>query len=199
MSSRWPGWNFHGPTLVMKLSLFKVYYNNYFDYFMLHVLTLHMHASSICYTRAHYYSWSISLCGQLTVLICRTEKQMLNSRWMQCIFAGGSKPTWLYEECEMWCLLYSPWKLSSIAKQKFAITLDNYTFTCGASLKLKTSFFFEWSLTWNAMNLWRSCTYSMNYNLVCMYCCNEDDFVARERCYPQCEQCKHKAPVKKRV
>ena len=35
-----------------------------------------------------------------------------------------------YKEC------YQPLKLSSIAKQELAIILDDYTFTCGADLKL---------------------------------------------------------------
>ena len=38
------------------------------------------------------------------------------------------------EECGMWCLLYSPRKLSSIARQELVTILDDYTFTCGATL-----------------------------------------------------------------
>ena len=37
-------------------------------------------------------------------------------------------------EGEMWHLLYSPQKLSSTARQEFATLLDDYTFTCDASL-----------------------------------------------------------------
>ena len=38
------------------------------------------------------------------------------------------------EECCMWCLLHSPRKLSSTARQELVGILDDYTFTCGATL-----------------------------------------------------------------
>lgn len=38
------------------------------------------------------------------------------------------------EECGMWHLLYSPIKLSSIARQGLVTILDDYTLTCGATL-----------------------------------------------------------------
>ena len=39
--------------------------------------------------------------------------------------------------------------------------------------------------------------YSMNYEPICIHCCSEDNLVSVQGCYPQCESCTHKEPVKK--
>ncbi len=38
------------------------------------------------------------------------------------------------EECEMWRLLYSPHKLTSTARQELSALLEDFTYTCGATL-----------------------------------------------------------------
>ena len=37
-------------------------------------------------------------------------------------------------ECEMWCLLYSPHMISALERDRLSAAIDEYSFTCGASL-----------------------------------------------------------------
>ena len=40
---------------------------------------------------------------------------------------------------------------------------------------------------------------SMNYDPICIYCCAEENLVTKDGYYPQCESCRDKVPVKKKV
>ena len=106
------------------------------------------------------------------------------------------------EECEMWRLLYSPQKLSSIARQELATILDGYTFSCGASLhdlEFPSTLSQVCVRDLQCYDPVEKLYYSMNYDPICVHCCSEDNLVSAQGCYPQCAQCKHKVPVKKRV
>ena len=100
--------------------------------------------------------------------------------------------------------LHSPRKLSSIVRQELVTVLDDYcnTFTCGATLS-------DLELTGRlsevcirdlqCYNPLEKLYYSMNYDPICIHCCSEDNNVSVQGCYPQCGNCKHKEPMKKRV
>ena len=106
------------------------------------------------------------------------------------------------EECGMWRLLYSPRKLSSIAQQELVTILDDYTFTCGATLsdsELSGSLSKVCICDLQCYDPLEKLYYSMNYDPICIHCCSEDNIVSVQGCYPQCENCKHKEPVKKKV
>jgi hypothetical protein len=96
------------------------------------------------------------------------------------------------EECEMWRLLYSPRKLSSAARQELATILDNYTFTCGASLndlELPSTLTEVCVRDLQCYNAAEKFYYSMKYDPICEYCSSEDSLMSAEGCYPQCAQC----------
>ena len=108
-------------------------------------------------------------------------------------------------QCEKCCtrhLLYSPRKLSSTAKQELVAILDNYTFTCGASLndlELSGSLSEDCVCDIQCYDPLEKLYYLMNYDPIYIYCCSEENLVSVQGCYPQCPNCKHKEPVKKRV
>ena len=97
------------------------------------------------------------------------------------------------EECEMWCLLYSPRKLSSTARQELATLLDDYTFTCGASLndlELPSTLAEVCVRDLQCYDPVEKLYYSMNYDRICVYCYSEDNLVSAQGCYHQCAGCK---------
>ena len=104
------------------------------------------------------------------------------------------------EECGMWRLLYSLRKLSSTARQNLVTILDDFTFTCGATvsdLELSDSLSDVCVRDVQCYDPLEKLYYSMNYEPICIHCCSEDNLVSVQGCYPQCENCKHKEPVKK--
>ena len=106
------------------------------------------------------------------------------------------------EERGMWRLLYSPRKLSSIARQELVTILDDYTFTSWATLsdlELSSSLSEVCICDLQCYDPLEKLYYSMNYDLICIHCCSEDNIVSVQGCYPQCENCKHKESMKKRV
>ena len=77
--------------------------------------------------------------------------------------------------------------------------LDDYTFTCGATLsdlELSGSLSKVCIRDLQCYDPLEKLYYSMNYDLICIHCCSEDNIVSVQGCYPQCENCKHKEPVK---
>ena len=111
-------------------------------------------------------------------------------------------PLWCSVKNVMWRLLYSSQKLSSIARQELATILDGYTFSCGASLhdlELPSTPSQVCVRDLQCYDPVEKLYCSMNYDPICVHCCSEDDLVSAQGCYPQCAQCKHKVPVKKRV
>lgn len=77
---------------------------------------------------------------------------------------------------------------------------DHYTFTCGATLsdlELTCSLSKVCICDLQCYNPFEKLYYSMNYHPICFLCCSEDNIVSVQGCYPQCENCKHKVPVKR--
>ena len=109
------------------------------------------------------------------------------------------------EECEMWHLIYSRHKLSTQEKKQLEQCLNDYTFTCGATLadlnlpgNLSEVCVRDLRCYDNVEKLY----YSMkNYEPVCIHCCAKDNLSTEANCYPQCHDCttSNKPPVKKRT
>ena len=106
------------------------------------------------------------------------------------------------EECEMWRLLYSPHKLSSLARQQLSTLLEDFTYTCGATLSdldlpalLSEVCVREIQCHYPVEKLY----FSMNYDPICIHCCCEENLASEEGCYPQCDQCKDRVPIRKKV
>ena len=107
------------------------------------------------------------------------------------------------EECEMWRLVNSKFKLTANEKKTLQSTLDDWTYTCGAQLQ-------DLDLQGRlqeivAMRVIRcrepveKLYYSVGtYEKICVYCCSNKDLSEKEQCYPQCSECLGKDPIKKR-
>lgn len=106
------------------------------------------------------------------------------------------------EECEMWRLVYSKCKLNISELSTLQGMLEDFTYTCGASL-------FDLGLVGRLEDVvirdlrchdpLEKLYYSLNHKPICIYCCTENDLCSPEGCYPQCQDCSTKPKVKKRV
>ena len=108
------------------------------------------------------------------------------------------------EECEVWRLVYSKYKLTATERQTLQSRLEDYTYTCGAKL---SDLGLEGRL--GSDNL---CVRSIRcyepleklyfsagqYELICIFCCSNKNIETKEGCYPQCSDCASKEPIKKR-
>ena len=106
------------------------------------------------------------------------------------------------EECEMWRLLYSPRKLSSISRQELTKILDDFTFTCGASLhdlELPPTLSDVCVRDLQCYDQVEKLYYSMDYDPICIHCSAESKLEVKGGCYPQCTECSDKQFVSKRV
>ena len=106
------------------------------------------------------------------------------------------------EECEMWRLVYSKYKLTKAELTELSTAMNDYTYTCGASLS-------DLCLPGRLKNVairrlhcydpLEKLYYSLNKEPICIYCCTETDVVVKEGFYPRCPGCKDKPAVKRRV
>lgn len=108
------------------------------------------------------------------------------------------------EECEMWRLVYSRYKLTGREKQTLDDALEQYTYTCGAQLSdlgLDGRLGSE-NVCMRSIRCYEPLEklyYSVGtYEKVCIYCCSSEKLVLKEDFYPQCADCARKEPVKKR-
>ena len=108
------------------------------------------------------------------------------------------------EQCGMWRLIYSPYKLKAEDKRILESKLDSFAFSCGTDLE-------ELDLPEHLQNLSvrplqcedpvEKLYYSMGYEPICIYCSSEDSLDIPNDSYPICEFCKGlgKPIVSKRV
>ena len=110
---------------------------------------------------------------------------------------------WWYSAKNVACCAFCILRESCLnARQNLVTILDEYTFTCGATLsdlELSDSLSDVCVRDLQCYDPLEKLYFSMNYNPICIHCCSEDNLVSVQGCYPQCESCKHKEPVKKRV
>ena len=104
------------------------------------------------------------------------------------------------EECCMWRLIYSKYKLNSDARIKLQTIFDNFTYTCGsklAELQLPVEF--------KDVEIRDHCCgdpveklyYSAKFDPICVYCGNQQPFTSTD-VYPQCTDCSEKPPIHKK-
>ena len=108
------------------------------------------------------------------------------------------------EECQMWRLLYSPRKLSAIAVKELNSLLEDFTYTCGASLSdldLPPMLSSVCVRDIHCHDPVEKLYYSMKYDPICIYCCSTDNLIltSSSTSYPQCEDCKDKPSIHKRT
>lgn len=103
------------------------------------------------------------------------------------------------EECDMWCLVYSKYKLTKAEFTELSTAMNDYTYTCGASLldlclpgRLKDV------AIWMLRSI-RVETILFNKEPNWFYCCRETDVVVTEGFYPQCSGCKDRLAIKRWV
>lgn len=105
------------------------------------------------------------------------------------------------EECGMWRIVYSKYKLSNSELDIIQSILDNYSYTCGSSMadlnlcgKLST-------VCIRIIHCYEPLEihyYSLNHELLCVYCCNNKNLITNSDNYPQCNNCLSKPPIKRR-
>ena len=106
------------------------------------------------------------------------------------------------EECEMWRLVYSKCKLTAAERLQLDNALSYYTYTCGATL---SDLDFNGRLAdvcirdVQCYDPLEKLYFSMNKDLICIYCCGSANLITKEGCYPQCNNCESKPPVQKRM
>ena len=99
------------------------------------------------------------------------------------------------EECNMWRLVYSKYKLSVAKCHQLQQFLNDHSYSCGAKLQ-------DLHLGDDVEIRDHACGdtieklyYSAGFEPVCVYCGCDQPFTSPEQ-YPQCE-CSHHSPVKK--
>ena len=108
------------------------------------------------------------------------------------------------EECEMWRLVYSKYKLTTEERQTVDKALEDYTYTCGAQLadiglegRLGSD-----NLCMRSIRCYEHLEklyYSVGtYEPICIYCCSNKNLTSKEDCYPQCIDCTNREAIKKR-
>ena len=100
------------------------------------------------------------------------------------------------QECEMWRLVYSKYKLTTAERATLNQALEELIFTCGAVL-LDLEFGEE-SLNGEHVFVRGLCCYKPleklhysvgSYEHICIYCCSSDNISQKQDCYPQCAAC----------
>ena len=106
------------------------------------------------------------------------------------------------EECDMRCLLYSPRKLSPALRKQLSTLLEDYTYTCGATLsdlELPDALSSVCARDIQCYDPLENLYFSMKYEPICIHCCGDKSLRNKEGYYPQCELCADKTPIAKRV
>lgn len=104
------------------------------------------------------------------------------------------------EECSMWRLLYSKYKLKQQEKADLEEALEDMSFTCGApiqDLELPGRLNDVYTRALHCEDPIEKLYYSAKYSPICIYCAIDVDVVPEDR-YPQCDSCKDKTPIMKK-
>ena len=104
------------------------------------------------------------------------------------------------EECSMWRLLYSKYKLTKTRRIELQKILDNVSYSCGAVLKdlqLPPAFKDVEVKEHVCNDPIEKLYYSAKYDPICIYCGVEQSYTS-ENVYPQCPGCSDKPPISKK-
>lgn len=104
------------------------------------------------------------------------------------------------DECMMWRLIYSKYKLKNNQKIKLQRILDDFVYTCGSKLS-------ELGLSEEFKDVEvrehlcgqpiEKLYYSANLDPICVYCAKEYPYTSEDT-YPQCTDCSEKPPVSRK-
>ena len=104
------------------------------------------------------------------------------------------------EECEMWRLIFSKFKLDQRKKKHLQKALEQFTYTCGArlsSLDLGEEFKNVEVRVHSCYDPIEKLYYSAGFDPICVYCASVCSF-SSEDFYPQCSACSEHPPVSKK-
>ena len=101
------------------------------------------------------------------------------------------------EECKMWRIVYSKYKLTDSELEIIKSILDNYTYTCGSSMgdlhlcgRLSTVCI----RNIRCHEPLEVHYYALDHEIICIHCCGADGLT-----YRQCNLCSAIPPIKKRT
>ena len=104
------------------------------------------------------------------------------------------------DECAMWRLLYSKFKLTKKERTDLQVAIEDISFTCGAPLQdlqlpecLSEVYTRELSCGEPIEKLY----YTEKYSPICIYCADTVDFPVSKDKYPQCHACQDKPEIAK--
>ena len=102
-------------------------------------------------------------------------------------------------ECELWRIIFSKYKLKDHQISYLRDVLDDFTYSCGASLKdlnLSEEYKFVDIRDHDCYDPVEKLYYSAEYTPICVYCAAEYPYTTSDR-YPQCDKCQDKPPISK--
>ena len=106
------------------------------------------------------------------------------------------------EECEMWRLVYSKYKLTEAQRKALNSAFNDFTFTCGAQLQDLGLDFIGNDICTRIIRCYEPLEklyYSVGtYEQICIYCCSSKDLTTKDGYFPQCNTCIGKSSIKKR-
>ena len=103
------------------------------------------------------------------------------------------------EECNMWRLVYSKYKLTAQQRRQLQQRLSDYSYSCGAKLQdmgLGEQFQNVEIRDHACGDTIEKLYYSAGFEPICVYCGVEQSYTSDGQ-YPQCADCSHLPPVKK--
>ena len=152
---------------------------------------------------SHYKSF-IEVYGTVTHDVCpslNSQKEKSNSLpfYGTLQHVKNSQLVIQCDECGMWRLVFSKYKLKSQDREELQSLLDNYTFTCGSQLSelhLPSKFEYVEIRRHNCYDIIEKLYYSAKYEPICVYCGTVTSFTDNKS-LPKCSSCQEKPSIKK--
>ena len=151
---------------------------------------------------SHYKPFS-DVYGTITSDMCPSNSQKAKSNSLP--FYGtlqhvkNSQLVIQCNECGMWRLIFSKYKLKSQDREELQLLLDEYTYTCGSQLSelhLPTKFENVEIRRHTCFEIIEKLYYSAKYEPICVYCGIVTSFTDNKH-YPKCSSCHEKPLIKK--
>ena len=104
------------------------------------------------------------------------------------------------DECAMWRLIYSKYKLKKDQRIRLQRVLDDFIYTCGSKLielQLPDEFKDVEVRDHSCGEPIEKLYYSAKLDPICIHCGKEQPFTTEEM-YPQCLDCAHETPISKK-
>ena len=104
------------------------------------------------------------------------------------------------EECGLWRLIYSKYKLKKNQREQLQRILDDVIYTCGSKLRdlhLPDQFSNVEVKDHLCGDPIEKSYYSAKFDPICVYCGSDQPFTS-DNTYPQCSECIDKEPIKKK-